>query len=781
MSGHVIGLVGNPNCGKTTLFNALTGSRQRVGNWPGVTVDRKEGSYRDGDSEIIIVDLPGIYSLDVLKEDSALDEKVARDYILSGEAELFVNIVDASNLERNLYLTTQLLEMQVPLLIVLNMIDVARDHGVEINVESLSRRLGCPVVPVVAVRGLAIDELKQRIRGRLTQCQPSTARVQYAPAIEQAIGQLASCIHIPSPPLRLVDPRWLALKLLEGDEPSAKLAGIRANEMLPAMLQAIETETGEDADILIADSRYGFIYAVGQEVLIRRTRVRRTVSDRIDRIVLNRVLGIPIFLAMMYLMFTFTINVGGVFVDFFDQVGELLFVHGVRELLYSVHSPEWVTMLLSQGVGAGIQIIATFIPIIGFLYLFLSFLEDSGYMARAAFVMDRLMHLIGLPGKSFVPLLVGFGCNVPAIMATRTLDSERDRFITVAMNPFMSCGARLSVYALFVAAFFPSGGQDMVFALYLVGIVVAVLTGYILKHTLVGGEATPFIMELPPYHLPTWKSVLLRAWDRLKTFVFGAGKAIIAVVVVLSVLNSLGRDGTFHHQGSQDSWLSDVGRAITPGFAPLGITRDNWPATMGIFTGIFAKEAVVGTLNALYLQVEQPNASESATDAPFDLLGGVAKAIDTIPANVAKALGALADPLGLGTLGDMDAVKEQGINDAILGAMAKRFDGRIGAFAYLLFVLLYIPCVAATGAIYRETNWRWAAFVVCWTTGVAYLVAAIFYQSATFSRHPQVSLGWIGGLLGSFALVVMVMRFAGQRRRRAGLRPDAAREILSES
>jgi len=764
MSAHVIGLVGNPNCGKTTLFNLLTGSRQRVGNWPGVTVDRKEGSYRDGGREITIVDLPGIYALDVFQEQTALDEKVARDYILSGEAELFINIVDASNLERNLYLTTQLLEMQVPLLIVLNMMDVAQDQGIEVNADELSRRLGCPVVPISAVRGEAIGVLKRRVQRFLERRQPPKARVAYAPAIDKAIETLAALIELPVQHGKPIDPRWLALKLLEGDEPSSKLAGVRANDALPGLLREIEAQTGEEADILIADSRYGFINAVSREVLIRKTRLRTSISERIDRVVLNRMLGIPIFLAAMYLMFMFTINLGGIFVDFFDQLGRLLFVDSVVALLEYLRSPPWLTTLLAHGVGGGVQIIVTFIPIIGFLYLFLSFLEDSGYMARAAFVMDRLMHFIGLPGKSFVPLLVGFGCNVPAIMATRTLDSERDRFLTVAMNPFMSCGARLSVYALFVAAFFPSGGQNMVFMLYLVGIGIAVLTGYVLKHTLLGGAATPFIMELPPYHLPTWKSVVLRAWDRLKSFMFGAGKAIIAVVVVLSFLNNLGRDGSFGNQDSQTSLLSEIGQAITPAFAPLGITEENWPATVGIFTGVFAKEAVVGTLNALYAQVEQPGQSPVAEE-PFDFSAGLKAAVGTIAPNVAKLVRSYRDPLGMETVEDMEALKEQGASEVTLGAMAKRFDGRIGAFAYLLFVLLYVPCVAATGAIYRETNWRWAAFVVAWTTGMAYGVATLFYQAATVSRHPQLSLGWIAGLSAIFALVVAVMRLLGRRRR----------------
>ena len=764
MTAHVVGLVGNPNCGKTTLFNLLTGSRQRVGNWPGVTVDRKEGSYAEGESEFTIVDLPGIYSLDVAREATALDEKVARDYILSGEAELFINIVDASNLERNLYLTTQLLEMQVPLLIVLNMIDVAEDLGVSVNSESLSRRLGVPVFPIVAVQGKSIGELKSVIRRICDRPRPPVVHVAYALAVERAIESLAQSIDSELPAAERIDRRWLALKLLEGDEPSSTLVGSRTRAVLSHLLQEIESETGEEADILIADSRYGFINAISQEALVRHTRVRRTVSDRIDRIVLNRVLGIPIFLSMMYLMFTFTINVGGIFVDFFDQLGRLLFVDGTAALMNRLDTPPWMTALLAEGIGGGIQIIGTFIPIIGCLYLFLSFLEDSGYMARAAFVMDRLMHFIGLPGKSFVPLLVGFGCNVPAIMATRTLDSERDRFITVAMNPFMSCGARLSVYALFVTAFFPAGGQNMVFALYLTGIAVAVFTGYILKHTLLGGSATPFIMELPPYHLPTMRSVLLRAWDRLKTFVFGAGKAIVSVVVILSVLNNLGLDGSFGHKDRQDSLLSSVGKAITPAFRPLGITADNWPATVGIFTGIFAKEAVVGTLNALYLQVDADSTPQLAQPGPYDFGEGLREALATIPENTSRLVDLLLDPFGWGSLYDTEALEREGTNEVVLRAMASRFDGWVGAFAYLLFVLLYIPCVAAMGAIYRETNWRWAVFVVSWSTGIAYSVAGIFYQSLTFPRHPMASGLWVSGLAFAVLVVVGAMRWLGQRR-----------------
>ena len=540
MSEHIIGIVGNPNCGKTTLFNVLTGSRQRVGNWPGVTVERKEGHYQQQGVAVQVVDLPGIYSLDVHDEHGSLDEKVARDYILSGEAELIINIVDASNLERNLYLTTQLLEMRTPLLVVLNMMDIARERGMKLDPERLARRLGCAVVPVVASRNRGIAELKAKINDLVGTAAISKAAVEYAPPVEEALAVLAPQVAALITE-RSIEPRWLALKLLEGDQGAHRLTAGRLNEVVARAAQQIEQETGEEADILIADSRYGFIHAVTRDAIVRSTQVRRTISDLIDRVVLNRVLGIPIFLAVMYLMFMFTINIGGAFIDFFDILAATIFVDGFGQGLRWLGAPEWSIMVLAEGVGSGVKVVSTFIPIIGFLYLFLSFLEDSGYMARAAFVMDRLMRFIGLPGKSFIPLLVGFGCNVPAIMATRTLENQRDRILTVAMNPFMSCGARLPVYVLFAAAFFPIGRQNVVFGLYLLGILFAILTGLVLKSTLLKGQVSPFVMELPPYHLPTLRSVVLRAWDRLKTFMFRAGKTIIAMVVVLSLSQQPGR------------------------------------------------------------------------------------------------------------------------------------------------------------------------------------------------------------------------------------------------
>jgi ferrous iron transport protein B len=408
-----------------------------------------------------------------------------------------------------------------------------------------------------------------------------------------------------------------------------------------------------------------------------------------------------------------------------------------------------------------VQVVATFIPIVGFLFLFLSALEDSGYMARAAFVMDRFMRMIGLPGKSFVPMIVGFGCNVPAIMATRTLESRRDRILTNLMNPFMSCGARLPVYALFAAAFFPTGGQNRVFGLYLLGIAVAVLTGLIMRHTLFKGESMPFIMELPTYHLPTIRGVLTRTWGRLRSFLFNAGKVIVPMVLVLNFLNALGTDGTLGHENSNKSVLSAIGKSLTPLFKPMGIENENWPATVGIFTGVLAKEAVVGTLDALYGQIGTVDGG-SANKPPFDLGIALVAACKTIPENLQKLANNFLDPLGL-NIANVDDIKE--VQTATYAAMQHSFDGKTGAFAYLLFILLYAPCVTATAAIFRETNLNWTGFVVFWTTGIAYMTATIFYQAMSYSQHPEYSLVWIVGLILAFISVLFGLWLLGRTTR----------------
>lgn len=761
MSDHVIGVVGNPNCGKTTLFNALTGTKQHVGNWPGVTVERKTGEYTHGGKKIEMVDLPGIYSLSAV----SLDEEVARDYILSGEADLIVNIVDASNLERNLYLTVQLLEMKVPMVLALNMMDTAEARRMEIDTAQLSKKLGCPVVPLVAKQGKGIDPLRAEINLCAAVKSASKLQVVYPVEIEDAAAALAPMIQEVALHKK-IDPRYAAMKLLEGDEWIAAAVGPEILKARDGYLRTIENKLDEETDILLADCRYALIDWLSKEAVKRGKRTGKTLSDKIDRIVLNRALGIPIFLLAMYLMFMVTINVGGAFIDFFDIFAGTIFVDGFGALLAAMGTPEWLSTIVAGGLGGGIQTIATFIPPIGFMFLCLCFLEDSGYMARAAFVMDRFMRVIGLPGKSFVPMLVGFGCNVPAVMATRTLENQRDRTLTIMMNPFMSCGARLPVYALFAAAFFPKGGQNLVFGLYLLGIGFAVVTGLVLKNTLLKGYITPFVMELPPYHMPTVRGVLLRAWERLKAFIFRAGKVIIPVVVILSFLNSLGTDGSFGNEDSHKSVLSAIGRTITPVFAPMGLSQDNWPATVGIFTGIFAKEAVVGTLDAMYAQIGNPEVEKEVAEEAFDFWGGIRESFVTIPENLVGVADTLLDPLGL-SVGDAStmesAAEEQEVALGTLGAMVRLFDGQIGAFAYLLFILLYFPCVAAIAAVYRETNMGWTIFVGGWTTGMAYLASVLFYQIATIGCHPIASLIWITILSGLFVSVFLVMRQMGNK------------------
>jgi ferrous iron transport protein B len=758
-----VGVVGNPNCGKTTLFNVLTGSRQHVGNWPGVTVEKKTGEYSFAGKLIELVDLPGTYSLEAADDQVSLDEKVARDYVASKDADLIINIIDASNIERNLYLTSQLIEMRVPMILVLNMMDAVKQRGVKIDYDFLADQLGCPVVPITASTKEGIHLLKTQINSAAISKPIPSISINYTNALEQAINDISpKLINVASQ--HQCNLRWLAVRLLEDDTLAKQFAGNALMPLVAKLQRQVELETDDEIDILAADARYGFVNTLIQGSVCRLNEVSRHTTEKIDHIVLNRFLGIPVFLLVMYAMFMFTINIGSAFVDFFDQSVGALLVDGLSEVMLQLDLPQWFIVLVTQGIGGGIQVIATFIPIIGFLFMFLSALEDSGYMARAAFVMDRFMRMIGLPGKSFVPMIVGFGCNVPAIMATRTLENQRDRILTNLMNPFMSCGARLPVYALFAAAFFPVGGQNLVFGLYLLGIAIAVLTGLIMRHTLFKGESAPFIMELPAYHLPTLRGVFIRTWDRLKSFLFNAGKVIIPMVLVLNFLNALGTDGSFRQENSNKSVLSEIGRALTPAFKPMGIEKDNWPATVGIFTGVLAKEAVVGTLDALYSQLST-STQDTIEKAPFNLQEALLNACATVPKNLSAIADNLLDPLGLniGTVNDISlAASEQEVKTDTFTAMQHSFDGKSGAFAYLLFILLYAPCVAATAAIYRETNVGWTIFVVFWTTGIAYMAATVFYQMMTYSQHPDYSIAWIAGLISLFLLVLFSLWLSGK-------------------
>jgi ferrous iron transport protein B len=759
-----IAIAGNPNCGKSALFNCLTGIRQTTGNWPGVTVERKQGSLKLDGHRVTVVDLPGIYSLDAL----SLDEHITRQFLLSAEADVIINVLDAANLERNLYLTVQLLEMGVPVVLALNMMDVVRKRGIDIDTDLLAQKLGCPVIPVVAVSGQGISELKQALIEVVENPARGGFSLTMDSQIETAITEIKQQL---SPSQRDDNARWLALKLLEGDQDIARqFSGDPILELVGRWQTHIEDISGDSGDVFIADSRYGHAHAMTQLVMQVRGKVKRYLSDRIDQVVLHRYLGVPIFLLVMYLMFMFTINFGGAFIDFFDGLAGALFVDGLAQVMTGLGLPQWLILILAQGLGGGVQVVATFIPIIACLYLFLSALEDSGYMARAAFVMDRFMRAIGLPGKAFVPMIVGFGCNVPAVMATRTLESARERKLTILMNPFMSCGARLPVYVLFAAAFFPSNGQNLVFALYLIGIAMAVLTGLVMKHSLLSGESSGFLMEMPTYHVPTLKGVLLRTWDRVKLFIRDAGRVIIIMVLALNVLNSIGTDGSIGNENSESSVLSVIGKSLTPAFRPLGIEQDNWPATVGIFTGVLAKEAVVGTLDAIYTQISEQDVADAA-DQSFDLLASLSAAAATIPENLSGLTELILDPLGL-DVGDIEnagsAAAELEVGRGIFGVMASRFDGQAGAFAYLLFILLYFPCAATVGAIAREAGKPWAGFVAFWTTSVAYVSATLFYQFARIGENPLQATLTIGLVsIYTIALFIGLRGYANRRQRGA--------------
>ena len=744
-SSLTLAIAGNPNCGKSALFNTFTGIRQKTGNWPGVTVDRKQGFFELENKTVTVYDLPGIYSLDA----SSIDEEVTRDYLLSRDASLIINVVDAANLERNLYLTAQLLEMGVPIVLVLNMMDVARKRGIDIDFKKLSLELGCPVVPIIATSGEGIDKLKQEILAITSGEHSGGFRLAHDEIVEQAIADLMPRLEKCSIAAK-ENLHWLALKLLESDTNAQEQCGALVLDEVTKWKIAIEERAGEEADIHIADSRFSHAHALAQTVIREKGKVGKTTTDKIDGIVLSPIFGVPVFLLVMYLMFMFTINIGGAFIDFFDGVAGAIFVDGFAEILSLIGLPDFLRIILADGLGGGIQIVATFIPIIAALYLFLSAVEDSGYMARAAFVMDRFMRSIGLPGKAFVPLIVGFGCNVPAVMATRTLENERERKLTILMNPFMSCGARLPVYALFVAAFFPSNGQNLVFALYLIGIIVAVLTGLLMKRTILSGESSGFMMELPPYHMPTAKGILLRTWDRVRLFIKEAGQVIVVMVLVINVLSAIGTDGSIGHNSSDDSVLAVISKTATPVFAPMGISEDNWPAVLGVISGILAKEVVVGTLDTLYTQLARQDAGFVEDEEAFDFWQAINDALATVPENLAAVTETFSDPLqmNVGEIGSLEAAAAaQEVNNATFGAMIKRFDGQAGAFAYLLFVLLYFPCVATIGAIRREAGTPWAVFVAAWTTTIAYITASSYYQIATFAQHPLFSGLWLGGIV----------------------------------
>ena len=604
-----IAIAGNPNCGKTALFNALTGARQHVGNWPGVTVEKKEGYFELGDRQIRLVDLPGTYALFA----NAEDERAAVDYLLSREASLIINIVDATNLERNLFLTSQLADMKIPMVIAVNMMDIAENRGIQLDLDELSDFYGVPCIPLSAVSEKSVTNFISQMGHVLASPMPVPKPMKYGDKVEEAVKVLEPKVA-PVAEILNADARWVSLMYL-GNEKSY------ADKFAEADVKIEKAEVtkilGEEPEFAIAENRYSISHEVAGKAIVS-ARSKKTFTDKLDAVLLNRWAALPIFLVIMYLVFWIAVTIGSAFIDFFDTLFGAIFVDGLGYLLGDVLGcPSFVSAILADGIGAGIQTVSTFIPVIFFMFLCLSFLEDSGYMARAAFVADRFMRFLGLPGRAFVPMMVGFGCGVPGIMGSRVLESKRERFLTIFLVPFMSCGARLPVYALFAAAFFGKMAGTVVFLLYLAGVLFAVAYGLFLKKSLFQGQASNFVMELPPYHLPKVKSLMIHCWQRLRDYIWRAGKVITLAVAVLGFLNSFGIvekavdenaptnepagfEFTAGNGDSENSLLSVIGKAITPVFEPFGVEKENWPASVSLFTGLLAKEAVIGTMNSLY-------------------------------------------------------------------------------------------------------------------------------------------------------------------------------------
>lgn len=749
-----IAIAGNPNCGKTALFNSLTGSNQIVGNWPGVTVEKKEGQFKLDNHTIRVVDLPGIYALFANSE----DERAALDYLLKGEADLVVNILDATNLERNLFLTSQLMEKGVPMVLAVNMMDIAASRGIHVDLHKLEEILGVTAIGLTAVSPKSCEGFVNDLHKLLHNSRelPLPKAVKHSEVLEKLIEEIAVPLKPVADKLG-ASPRWTAVQYLEHSGRVLELADELGVE-IPH--DKIEEDLGEEVEFALADSRYSYARDIAKAV-IRDNTTKRTRTDKLDKLFLNRILGIPLFLVAMYLVFWFAVKVGSAFIDFFDILFGGIFVDGMTELLTKIGAPGVVVALLANGIGTGIQTVSTFIPVIFFMFLCLSFLEDSGYMSRAAFVADRFMRFLGLPGKAFVPMIVGFGCSVPALMGTRTLENKRERFLTLFLVPFMSCGARLPVYALFGAAFFGESAGTLVFGIYLTGIVIALIYGLLLRHTVFMGKESTFIMELPPYHLPKVRNLFRHAWLRLKEFVFRAGKVVLIMVTVLGFMGSVGTDGSFGNDNNEKSVLSAVGTVITPVFEPFGVERDNWPASVALFTGLFAKEAIVGTLNSLYA-IEGTGDSapeETAADEGFSLKSTVKEALVSVPANLVEVFTSIANPLGV-----KDAIdeSESAGNEGAYKTMQAHFNlGRFQVLAYLLFILLYVPCLAAMGTAFRELGRFYGTLMMVFQTVIGWSLSVLFFQVTC--GH---STAWIFTSVALLAGVVVSLVLIGRDQRK---------------
>ncbi len=662
---YVFALAGNQNSGKTTLYNALTGSNQHVGNFPGVTIEKKEGQIKKH-KDASLVDLPGIYSLSPY----TMEEVVTRDFLLKENPDLILNIVDATNIERNLYLTLQLMELSIPMVIALNMMDEVRASGNSIDVKKLSEHLEIPVVPISASKGEGISELLDVVM--------KTAQDKARPKkLDFCTGEVHKAIHSIS---HLIEDqakgakypvRFAATKLVEGDEPTFKALKITENQthIISHVVEDMEKALKTDREAALADMRYRYIEQICEDAVIKKQETNEQIrSEKIDRVLTHKYLGIPIFFGIMFFIFWITFGALGAPLQGYLEEFIGAFTELVSNLMIAGEVSEWVYSLVIDGIFAGVGSVLSFLPLIVILFFFLSLLEDSGYMARVAFLMDKLLRKIGLSGRSFVPMLIGFGCSVPAIMATRTLSSERDRKMTIVLTPFMSCSAKLPIYGMITMAFFPENAALVMIALYITGIVTAILSGLLLKSTIFKGEPVPFVMELPAYRVPSRRSVLLHMWDKAKDFMQRAFTVIFLGTIIIWFLQSFNWSLNKVDDSSY-SILATLGSLIAPLFIPLGF--NDWRASTAIITGLTAKEAVVSTLSVL-------------TGA---------------------------------------------ITDTDLSTVLNTMFTPLSAFAFLTFTLLYMPCIAAFAATRKELgSMKYAVLTALYQTVTAFIVATLVYQ-----------------------------------------------------
>lgn len=710
-----VAVAGNPNSGKSTLINAIAGTNLQVGNWPGVTVEKKTATIKFDDLTINLVDLPGTYSLSPYTQ----EEIIARDFLVKEKPDLIIDVVDSTNFERNLYLTIQLLELDIPVVIALNIYDEAKKKGYEIDIEKLEQLLGVKAIPTVATKKEGIKELLQVLKDFARGINPIVPKKLNYGDVEESLKIVETALKINDPGLLNKYPsRWLVLKLLENDELVLKETRLKGDEkFLKQAVSHFLKSHDEDMESIIADIRYGIAHGVTRDVLKKKEKKYTDFTEKIDRIVLNRYLGIPIFLIAMWFVFKLAFDFSAPFSDWLDSVISGPVTKWTTVLLNAAKSPEWFVSLATEGVIAGVGAVLVFIPVIAVMMFIITLLEGSGYMARVAFIMDRLMHSIGLHGKSFIPLILGFGCNVPSIYATRVLESERDRKLTAMLVPLMSCGARLPVYAIFIGAFFVENAATVFWSLYVLGIFMAILLGLVLKKTLFKGFAPVFIMELPPYRVPLLRDLLIHTWQKLRHFVIKAGTYIFAVSVIIWFMLNIP-----YGVEKENSALGRVGKTISPVFEPLGF--GTWEASSSLLAGLIAKEVVVSTMAQIYGTDNGQDDNSEGKEGAKGFLEDLKNVAISFFNAVVDAFQNLLAGFGIKSLQVEEEEEMTTLKSKLQGIFTP-----LSAYAFLAFVLLYWPCVVVGIAMKQEFgSWKIYGQVILIHSIMAWFVAFLIYQ-----------------------------------------------------